>query len=287
MHKDIWTDRQIMLGAVPFEFYHYLDSAPPQVAPHQHPFYEIFFFLGGNVTYTIEGKTYPLRPGDILLTNTQDIHRPNIFPGKPYERIVLWLSADFFQAIPGDAGALSTCFSDAATKDYRLIRPGESDLIRLRNICNRISGAQKSEKLGSDTLTYAYVLEFLIQICRCYYASGDAAHISDITQDEKINGVIGYINEHISESLSLDQLAEAFFTSKFYLSRKFREYTGLSIYQYIIKRRLSIARDALIQGDTVTDAFLRCGFGDYSNFLKAFKREFGKTPKEFAKNNLL
>ena len=99
MNKDIWTDRQVMLGKSAFEFYHYLDEIPPKVEFHQHPFYELFFFLDGNANYTIEGKTYKLRPGDILLTNSLDIHRPEIFPGKPYERIVIWLEDSFFDRL--------------------------------------------------------------------------------------------------------------------------------------------------------------------------------------------
>ena len=63
---------------------------------HEHPFYEIFFFLSGNVNYIIEGRTYQLRPGDILRTSSRDIHRPVITPGKPYERYVIWMEDDFF-----------------------------------------------------------------------------------------------------------------------------------------------------------------------------------------------
>ena len=93
-----------MLGKSAFEFYHYLDSVPPKVEFHQHPFYELFFFLDGNVNYTIEGKTYKLRPGDILLTNSLDIHRPEIFPGKPYERIIVWLEDRFFEQLLAGGG---------------------------------------------------------------------------------------------------------------------------------------------------------------------------------------
>ena len=282
MHKDIWTDRQHMLGKVPFEFFHFLDEEPPTVEFHRHPYYEVFFFLGGNVTYTIEGKTYKLRPGDLLLTNSLDVHRPTVSPGKPYERIVLWLSNDFFDAFPMPEDNLSSCFTDAATKDYRLIRPSASNFIRLRGICDHISKALTSPKLGSASLAYAYVLEFLVRVCRCYYEASEPSP-QDITENEKVNAVISYINDTITSELTLDTLANQFFISKFYLSRQFRQYAGISIYQYIIKRRLGIARDLLCKGSSVIDACMECGCGDYSNFLKAFKREFEKSPKEYAR----
>ena len=95
MYKEEFNPSQIMKEKY-FEFHHTYTEEPLTVEFHQHPFYEIFFFLSGNVNYIIEGRTYNLRPGDILLTGSLDIHRPDIHPGKPYERIVIWLADDLF-----------------------------------------------------------------------------------------------------------------------------------------------------------------------------------------------
>lgn len=280
IHKDIWTDRQIMLGESAFEFYHYLDKIPPKVEFHQHPFYEVFFFLNGNVNYTIEGKTYKLRPGDILLTNSLDIHRPEISPGKPYERIVIWLEDRFFERIRTGGDDLSACFADAARKDYRRLRPSHGSFIRLKTLCNRISNEQGSQSLGSYTLVCAYLFEFLVEVCRCYYETPDSL-LEDITEDRKVNSILAYINQNITSDISLDRLSSEFYISKFYLTKQFKRFTGMSIYQYIIKKRITISRDLLRSGASVTGACMECGFNDYSNYLKAFKREFNCTPRDF------
>ena len=81
-NKDTFTLRQTMQRS-DFECYHYLNPVPPVVDFHEHEFYEVFFFLSGDVNYIIEGRTYQLRPGDILLTDNRDIHKPDIRPGKP------------------------------------------------------------------------------------------------------------------------------------------------------------------------------------------------------------
>ena len=96
-NKDTFTLRQTM-ERPDFECYHYLDPVPPAVDFHEHEFYEVFFFLSGDVNYIIEGRTYQLRPGDILLTDNRDIHKPDIRPGKPYERFVIWIDPDFLHA---------------------------------------------------------------------------------------------------------------------------------------------------------------------------------------------
>lgn len=283
MDKDIGTAQQAMPNKSAFEFYYHMDYAPPKVEFHQHPFYELFFFLSGNVDYTIEGKTYQLRPGDILLINSLDIHRPEIFPGKPYERIVVWLDDSFFDQMRAGGDDLAACFADAARKNYRRIRPSHTSLLHMHTLCEQISSTQNSSALGSYALIYAYLLEFLVEVCRCYFDAADFMR-EEVTENDKINQVLDYINQHIAADLSLDEIAGQFYVSKFHLSKQFKHYTGISIYQYIIKKRVRISRDMLLNGATVTDAWMECGFNDYSNYLKAFKREFGCNPSALGRD---
>lgn len=280
MYKEAFNPSQIMTERY-FEFHHNYDEFPPFVEFHQHPFYEIFFFLSGNVNYIIEGKNYKLRPGDLLLTSSSDIHRPDIQPGKPYERIVIWLSDDFFRHLQDFYGEdLTSCFTDAALKDYRLIRPDSQNIIHLKQLCTQISKAKHRKETGSRALASAYLTEFLVYVSRAYYDT-PASIKYDVTENQKINQILSYINENLTENLSLDHLAARFYISKYYLSRQFRQFTGLSLYQYIMKKRLILSRNMLRDGSSVMDACFQCGFGDYSNYLKAFKREFGKNPSKY------
>ena len=279
MHKDVFTLRQTMQEE-DFEFHHYLDEIPPVVEFHEHPFYEVFFLLSGNVNYIIEGRTYQLRPGDILLTTSRDIHRPEIFPGKPYERFVIWLADDFLDKFHERGEDLSACFTDAAQKKYRLIRPDEKTLMHLRALCERLTALQEEHAFGSRLLCYTGITEFLVYLNRAYFDTPDSIR-RDVTESEKINQVLAYINENLAENLSLDRLASTFYISKFYLNNQFKQYTGLTLYQYIIKKRVTVARNMLRAGVPVMDACMRCGFNDYSNFRKAFKREFDRNPSDF------
>lgn len=168
MHKEEFNPSQIMTEKY-FEFHHTYMEEPLTVEFHQHLFYEIFFFLSGNVNYIIEGRTYNLRPGDILLTSNSDIHRPDIHPGKPYERIVVWLADDLFERLRDLFGDdLTSCFTDAALKDYRLIRPDSQKITNLKRICAKMSEAKHSKELGSSALVCSYMTEFLVQVSRAY-----------------------------------------------------------------------------------------------------------------------
>lgn len=283
LHKDIFTQRQTM-QQTDFECYHYCDTVPPVVDFHEHEFYEILFFLSGNALYTIEGRTYQLRPGDILLTNNRDIHRPDIRPGKVYERYVIWVQPDVIAQIQKLGTDLSACFVDAAAKEYKLIRPDNADLTHLKGICEKMVYAHNEAGFGSSMLSLVYLVEFLVFLNRAYFAT-PAAIRQDVTENEKINLVVSYINTHLADDLSLDVLAGVFYVSKSYLNHRFKEFTGLTLYQYIIKKRLVVARNMLREGVPVMDACMQCGFNDYSNFLKSFKREFGKSPKEFMRRS--
>ena len=263
-----------------FECYHYLDPVPPAIDFHEHAFYEIFFFLSGDVSYIIEGSTYQLRPGDILLTNNRDIHRPEGRPGRPYERYVLWLETDFFQRLEDFGDDLSACFNDAARKKYKLSRPSGDSLAHLQRLCTYMAKIQEEDLFGSHVLMYACLVEFLVYLNRAYFETPDEIRL-DVTENPKINQILLYIEEHLSDELSLDGLAQQFHMSKFYLNNKFKQYAGLTLYQYIMKKRLTIARNMLRSGTPVMEACMRCGFSDYSNFLKAFKREFGRMPREY------
>lgn len=282
-HKDIFTLRQTM-ERPDFECYHYLDPVPPAIDFHEHAFYEIFFFLSGDVSYVIEGRTYQLRPGDILLTDNRDIHKPDIRRGKPYERFVIWIEPDFLTRTNDMGADLTACFTDASLKQYKLIRPESSVLSHLKGICEKMLRCRDSQEFGSSTLSYIYLVEFLVYLNRAYFATSEDIR-KDVTENEKINEVVSYINDHLADDLTLDRLADACYISKSHLAHQFKTYTGLTLYQFIIKKRVTVARNLIREGEPVMEACTKCGFNDYSNFLKAFKREFGRSPKEFLKRS--
>ena len=280
MYKKPFEPRQFMNERY-IEFHYSYDETPPEIDFHQHTFYEIYFFLSGNVNYIIEGRNYKLRPGDILFTNRTDIHKPDIHPGKPYERVVVWISQAYVDLVRDHFNEdLTACFKDASLHDYRLSRPDSETIMKLRQLCTKISAATQSTEPGHQLLVSAYISEFIIYVIRAYYDTPDSIK-KDITENDKINQIIRYINEHLAEDISLDSIANQFFLSKSYLSRQFKRFTGLSIYQYTMKKRLTVARNMLRSGSSVTNAYLTCGFNDYSNFLKAFKREFGHNPSDY------
>ena len=90
-----------------------------------------------------------------------------------------------------------------------------------------------------------------------------------------------YIRNHIEEKILIEDLADYLFMNKYYFMHQFKEISGVPVYQFIQKVRLEVLKEQIEGGSSLLVATERCGFGDYSNFYRYFKREFGCSPREY------
>jgi AraC-like DNA-binding protein len=142
--------------------------------------------------------------------------------------------------------------------------------------CNSIS-------FGSDILKKLYLIELVVYINKVFIETfGDDAS-SRINSNEKTDEIIKYIADNISSDLTLDHLSSVFYISKYHLVRLFKRYTGFTVHKYILEKRLVLAKSLLRDGKSVSETSLSCGFKDYSNFVRTFKRSFGVSPKRYSK----
>lgn len=269
-----------------FEFYHYKDEPHLEVEFHSHDFYEVYFYVSGNVTYIIEGKVYSLKPGDIILINNKEIHRTVIDPGAIYERYLIWIDPDYIARYCTGQTDLAMCFESTAKRKYNLLRPGAEMLAYLKSIVYKLEKVSNSTGFGSEILKDDYLTELLVFLNRAYMDANDEEIGRDVQYNEKISNIIGHINLHLSEELTLEDLSAKFYISKYHLLREFKKNTGYTIHQYIQKKRLIMARMLLKENIKVTEVVIKCGFGDYSNFIRSFKREYGVSPKKYCRDIL-
>ena len=279
-HK--FTPRQYMVKN-DFEFFHTKEELPPNIEYHNHDFYEIFFYISGKVTYVIEGKFYKLKPGDIILINNRELHRTIIEGGEDYERIVIWIKPDYITNLNTDSTDLTMCFESSAKKKYNLLRPDTETLAYLKTIVQKLEKAYYNSGFGSEVLKYAYVNELVVYLNKAYLYTKDEEIEVDIEYNQKISNIIKYINANLDSQLSLENISAQFYISKYHLLREFKKYTGFTIHRFIQKKRLIMARMLLEENIKVSEVSMICGFGDYSNFIRTFKREYGISPKVFAR----
>lgn len=280
-NRDLHTKRGYLRND--FELFHLKDNKNMQFEFHYHDFNKIIIFISGKVTYLIEGKAYKLKPWDILLVNNNEVHKPVIDHSETYERIILWINSSFLLQYNNAQCNLLTCFELASEKKLNLLRLTPEYLLGIKNILSQLEEAIKSQDFGSNVLKDALFLQYIVQLNRVYLGVETDLEHPDIEYDETIGRILHYININLTEDLSIDKLASLFYLSKYYLMRKFKRQTGYTVHNYILQKRLIAANTLIKEGKSITTTCLECGFSDYSNFLRAFKKIFGLSPKKHYK----
>ena len=275
-----FTDRQKMSRNT-FEIYHYRSENVKEVALHHHDFYEIYFFISGNVSYNIESRSYRLSPGDVLLINPQELHQPIFPPEKQhYERYVLWISSGFLQKFSMSEQDLSRCFNTKVPGHTNLIRPDGVSRELLMYLFQQLIREQDSQEYASELCCLSLLGQLLVLVNRAALRTGQVPEARD-NADSVVYRILGYISDHYNEDLSLDFLANEFFISKYHLSREFSRVVGTSVHRYIVQKRLIMARQMMAAGISTSEVSQRCGFGDYSNFYRAFIGEYQISPRKY------
>ena len=256
-------DPRQQMNSHTFESFYYKEPKAAEVEVHHHDFYEIYNLLAGEVSYWVDGKTYHLRPGDMLLISPMELHRPIVQPGSKYERFVLWINKNYLESI-SSSELLTQCFK------------GPSNHLRGSSVTPLISNLiteQHSDKFASHIYAEGIFLQLMVELNRLSPVGAQKAEHTELISD-----VLEHIGDHFSEELSLDTLADRFHISKYHLSHEFKKQTDTSLYHYITLKRLAAARQMLMEGISPGQVYIACGFRDYTAFYKAFKTEYGTSP---------
>ena len=263
-----------------FRLFHLRGAMEESVDWHYHTFHKIIEFLGGESGYGVEGKQYLLQPGDLVLVPQGCIHRPEAEPNAPYERRILYLSPEFLRRAGGSCD-LAACF-DRAREEFRfVVHPadgtGGAQLAALEH-------AEREDAFGRELLAQSLLFQFLIGLNRAM-ADDLLQYAKPAAYDRKIEAILRYLSEHLTEPVSIDDLATRFFVSKYHMMRQFRAQTGYTIHGYLTGKRLMFARAMIAAGTPVLQASEESGFGDYSAFLRAYRKQFGAAPNQEKRAN--
>ena len=265
-----------------YEVFRYKDAYLKEVALHHHDFYEIYFFLSGNVQYNIESRSYLLTPGDVLLINPMELHQP-VFgkEQRSYERIVLWINKSFLENLSPNSESLCACFDTGAPGHTNLLRPENYVRQLLLYQLEQLMQEKESGEYCNEFCALSYLVQVLVLLNRQARQQTRETE-AKAASDSVVYRVLGYINDHYSEDLTLEFLANKFFISKYHLSREFGRLVGTSVHRYLVQKRLVMVKQMMREGRSSTEVYQHCGFGDYSNFYRAFRTEYQISPREYA-----
>ncbi|MGN0150526.1 MAG: helix-turn-helix domain-containing protein [Clostridia bacterium] len=243
--------------------------------PHLHSCYEFIHIISGQLLYTVEGKEYALSGGDIIMTKPEELHSFSFPNPCEYQREFLHIYPGFLEDFPEVCKTLdsrkSGCLNHLPVekvKKYKLDKIFEE----IREYCN----AQLPE---TDLMVLALSVQLILKINRLL--TDDAPEYKNVISDKKANSIYDYIDWHFHEDISTEDIAKSMCMSQTYASRLFKKKTGMTIKEYLNMRRITHAKNLMMEGQKATQIFVRCGFKDYSTFYRAFVKYIGMTPDEF------
>lgn len=294
--EQIRAVRELLLeeGIDLLNFYQELEMSNPMVETHQdesyvntvlslhsHDFYEMLYCRScEGVEYMVGAERYRLQPGDIVIVSPGVSHRP-LLPeamAVPYTRDIVWFSREFVELLP----------QMIPNKQIYLPR---SDMVFLRTAGTQwgfigglfrygVREAERGEP-ECDGIVLGNTITILAHISR-------ALGVVNVSQPraekpELLDRVMAYIEKNLSEKITLEETARHFYVSASTVSQLFRQKMGTSFYRCVTQRRLIAAKTLIGQGENLETVSRAVGFSDYSSFYRAFKKEYGITPRQFTR----
>ena len=248
--------------------------SPEGINLHSHFFYEIIFVYKGNIQYLIKTERYQIKAGDIIIVPPGVSHQPILtdLQNNIYQRYVLWLSPLFMKAI-------LPLFPDHDFSTPTLLRTAGTKWIILKDMFYLGIRESEQKKPGWNAYVYGNTMQLVTMLYRATIEK-KSLHLKS-EKPELLEKILSFIEANLAHELSLDDTGKRFFVSRSTISNTFRKEMGISFYRYVTQRRLVAAKNFILENIPLEAIANQVGFSDYSSFYRAFKGEYGISPRQF------
>lgn len=244
-----------------------------EIRLHTHPEYEIHLFLQGNTKYIVEEKVYRVEPYDMIIIRKNQLHCLYRHIPSQAHRIILGVAPDFF--VENNCVEYEAQFLDEST---RLNNKIPAHIVKSSGLLDAFMRLKKYSKDYTVSKNSPIIKIIIVEILYLINKCSEFAEADD--SNESIKQVITYLNDNYTKDITLDELCNMFYLSKYYLCRLFRKATGLTVFEYVRKKRLAMVNELTKKGVNKTEAAMKAGFTNYTAFYRAYKTEFDTSPRE-------
>ena len=270
--------------SAPMTFNHVIDCPQPTHHKlHLHDYLELFFYVSGDADFILDDTYLHLHPGDVIVAPENVLHRPIIKSEAVYERFYIGLPSGAFSYMDGVPSPLS--FARAGEFVIRPDAQGRERILRYLYAMESMIQERESGASEGDNTVRIYA-----ELLRLLHTLGKVAEGAILSREEQrlesdlpslISRALPYVDDHIAELGSVEELAERLGVTPSYLSDLFSRSMKVPLKQYMTTKKIALAKSLLSAGESVTDTAFACGFCTVSHFIVVFKRVTGTTPSSY------
>ncbi|HZK26748.1 MAG TPA: AraC family transcriptional regulator [Thermoclostridium sp.] len=256
-----------------------------KLKPHFHNSYQIIYVLDGKIQCCINNKQYTVTRNSIIFINNMESHNIKVIE-YPYRRYFTLIKPDFFKSAIQNP-IFSSVFSNRSEGFRHVLQLDNDDENTIkyvsRNLRSLYEEVNNKDEFWEDVVKSHLNLIFTL----LYRKHPDFFPLNTIGQTmHSIIKIQKYIEDHYTESITLDYMSKLFFINKYYISHQFKKVTGFTFKEYLIMQRISKAKDLLLYtNDNITHVCMNSGFNNVNHFIRIFKKYEGTTPYQYRKKN--
>ena len=243
-------------------------------------YYKILFIFEGNCKIKWGYKSQEGNKDSIILISPNNIIEVASKSNNPLTIYELVITAELLNILSDEDVNLAKSFNTVPF-ECRVVNANIETTMLIKNILKKLFRSKENKNEFADSIYIKSMLSIVVVLIlrSCIYAEPK----QKIKRNTPflIDDIFAYINNHITEEISLDCLEREFYVSKFHISREFKKLTGTTLHQYIVKAKLDLCKKLIEEGKSITDIAQICNLGSYNNLFRVFKKEFGITPKEY------
>ena len=243
--------------------------------------YEIYVFLSGDIDYLAGNIRKHLVRGDALIISPNVLHRPYLIEHSTYERVIIHVNQDVVKKISTPSSNIyiflehySCCFFHLADGTLQQFLNDEAMVRHHYNTKN---------EFGSDILLETWLSITLIHLIQFLQGNRKQANVGITVFPDLVKNVMQYVDTHYMENISVASISKCHNVSSSHLNHIFKYYTGTTLWNYVISRRMLTAHKMILEQKSITEICYAVGFRNYSHFIKTFTKTFHISPKRYEK----
>lgn len=246
---------------------------------HNHDGHEILLVLNGIMNLYTEAGGVKLERGDLACVHEYDFHRGELVTKERYDRIVINIRENRFARLQEACADLDSCFPKYPSSPLRVMHLKEHEIEEMEEYAQALQESLAGKRPGDGLVADAYLKLILVMILRRSMEWELGCHAEIMPQ--LVVETFSYIEEHLTQEITLKKLEEHIHHSGTYISRCFKRITGISLQQFILAKKITLSCRLLREGYAPGEVCYMTGFNNYSNYSRTFSKQMGLSPKKY------